>query len=82
MVQVEPSFFPGVASMELSTEHSLSEESASLPSNATSSPSLCDGINVALEVWPSEVFNFPRSRAFHRAFVLSLIARIRQALLP
>lgn len=31
-------------------------------------------INAPLEVWPLEVFNFPRSRAFNAAFVLASIA--------
>lgn len=76
MVQTELCFFPGGARAGFSTDHALPEEPASPPSNATSSPSYCGGINVAPEVWPLEVFNFPRSRTFRRAFVFSLIARV------
>lgn len=63
---MQAAFLPclGVAKAGLSTVHALSEELASLPSNATSSPGYCGGINVALEVWPWEVFNFPRLRTF------------------
>lgn len=82
MVQAELCFFPGVASSGLSTEHALSEKPASLPSNAASSPGYWGRINVAPEVWPLEVFNFPRSTTFCGAFVFSLIARVQQALLP